>query len=149
VGGNPSKKRVIVLDDELEMRIFISNLLNANGFKTIDLADARLAMQLARQRHPALIILNAMMASGEGVQIYGRFKRDRQLKEIPMLLLSTIDCRTLFFYRKRLHQTSNFRLPQPDAYLRKPLEGEELLALVHRLAYNRRSVGAGIQLKGV
>jgi len=141
VGTRSSRKRVLVIDDELEMRIFISNLLEANGFEVIDGADASLALPLARQRRPALIILNAMMAAGEGVQLYYRLKQDPRLKEIPVLMLSTIESRTLFFYRKLPHQTPDFRVPAPDAYVIKPPEGEELMGLVHRLIYRPRAAG--------
>ncbi len=144
-----SGKRVLVIDDELEMRIFISNLLKANGFEAIDSADADKALQLARRRRPALIILNAMMAGGAGLQIYYHLKQDARLKEIPVLMLSTIESRTLFFYRKLPHQTSDFRPPEPDAYVIKPPEGEELLGLVHRLIHGPRVADRDDRKEGV
>lgn len=149
MGTRYSSKRVLVVDDELEMRIFISNLLKANGFEALDSADPRLALRLARQRQPALIILNAMMADGAGMQLYYRLKQDSRLKETPVLMLSTIESRTLFFCRKLPHQPSDFRPLAPDAYVIKPPEGEELLGLVHRLIYRSRTTGRDGRRSGI
>jgi len=143
VNAPAAAKEVLVVDDELEMRLFIANLLRTNGFEAIGSEDAGQAFRLARRRHPALIIMDAMMSHGDGVALYGRIKQDAKTRGIPVLMLSTLDRRTFFLACKRRLKVTDAPLPEPDAYVRKPPEGEELLGLVYRLIHRRRNRGPG------
>ena len=49
-------KKVLIVDDELDMRTFISTLLETNGFKPLSANDGKEGLDLARQKKPALII---------------------------------------------------------------------------------------------
>jgi CheY-like chemotaxis protein len=77
-----------------------------------------------------------MMMMGEGgVQMYRDLKRDETLCCIPVIMLATID-RKLFLKWHKI-RSSNVAGIEPDVYLEKPLEAEELIRVANTLARDR------------
>jgi CheY-like chemotaxis protein len=137
IGGvlesDTKKKKILVVDDELEMRIFLSNLLKTGGFDPIDVESGSEVLQIAAEIKPALIILNAMMLCKGTSQAYCSLKQDKKFQNIPIIMHSIVDKYTFFYFQKFRSMTLGQGLPEPDAYLIKPLEAEELLGLVETL----------------
>ena len=127
------KKKILVVDDELDMRIFLCNLLGNCGYEPIDAGDRSDGLQKAKEEKPALIILDVMMPKEEGIQMYRDLKHDEDLKGVPVIMVSTIDQKTFAFYHKLQTSPMNRNIPKPGAYLKKPLKTEELISLVRRL----------------
>lgn len=127
------RKKILVVSDELDMRIFLSNLLDAGGFKPTEAENGAEGLKMATAMKPALIILDVMMSNKEGIQIYRNLKNDKTLKKIPVIMLSAIDRKTFFFYEKFKSIPSVAGVPEPEAYLEKPPEAEELMGIVQML----------------
>jgi len=127
------RKKILIVDDELDMRIFLCNLLGNCGYEPIDAGDKEEGMQKAAKEKPALIILDVTMPRESGIQMYRELKAHEDLKAVPVVMVSTIDKRTFLFYQKlqRTGETGSF--PNPGAYLEKPLDADELIGIVHRL----------------
>ncbi|UCE51784.1 MAG: response regulator [Desulfobacterales bacterium] len=127
------RKKILIVDDELDMRIFLCNLLGNCGYEPIDTGDKTEGIQKAKREKPALIILDAMMPKEGGIQMYRELKEDEDLKKVPVIMVSTIDKKTFSFYQKFQSTPRDKGVPEPGAYLEKPLEAEELIQLVHTL----------------
>ena len=128
--------KILIIDDELDMRIFLCNLLGTCGYAPIDAGDRKEGLQKARKEKPALIILDVMMPKEGGIQMYRDLKQDRELKQVPVIMLSTIDRKTFLKYQN-LHTThKGWDMPDPGAYLEKPLEARELINTVRMLTKN-------------
>ena len=127
------RKKILIVDDELDMRIFLCNLLGNCGYEAIDAGDKKEGMQMAVREKPALIILDITMPKESGIQMYRELKEHEDLKNVPVIMVSTIDKKTFTFYQKFQSAPRNKGVPEPGAYLEKPLEAEELISLVHRL----------------
>ncbi|MBA3035364.1 MAG: response regulator, partial [Desulfobacterium sp.] len=82
---------------------------------------------------PALIILDVMMSEESGIQIYRLLKFDKQLKRIPVIMLSAIDRDTFSHYQKFESSQPGQSIPEPEAFLEKPPEAEELINIVLEL----------------
>jgi CheY-like chemotaxis protein len=135
VASNLRKKTtVLVIEDDLNMRIFLCNLLRADGFETIDATDRVTGLEKARAKKPALVVLNGMLPEEESIEIYYRLKSDPDLCHIPVVMLATIDQRTFCYYHKcqRLHRPKN--VPDPEAFMTTPPEADDFLGVVRRLA---------------
>ena len=124
------RKKILIVDDELDMRIFLCNLLGNCGYEPIDAGDKDQGMQLAVSDKPALIILDVSMPKESGIQMYRELKEHEDLKNVPVIMLSTIDKKTFAIYQKFLNTPHGKDFPEPGAYLEKPLEAEELIRLV-------------------
>ena len=133
MGSAVMKHIILVVADESDMRIFLSNLLSSVGFQPISATNMPEGLQTAKIRCPALIILDVMMAGKEGIRMYHHLKNDEILKNIPVIMLSAIDRETFFLYEKFQSGQSGSGVPEPDAYLEKPPEADELLHLVQSL----------------
>ena len=127
------RKKILIVEDELDLRIFLCNLLGNCGYDTIDAANRAEGLQIAKKEKPALIILDVMIPKEDGIQMYREIQEDQDLKNIPVIMVSTIDRKTFSFYQKFQHSPEGKGVPEPGAYLEKPLEAEELIDLVRRL----------------
>jgi CheY-like chemotaxis protein len=119
--------KVLVVDDELDMRTFITTLLETNGYKPISAVDGREGLEIARRSKPALIILDVMMPKESGINMYRELKQDPALKTIPVIMLSALSRKTFFHSQKVLDEYSGEQVPEPSAYIEKPPEPDELL----------------------
>ncbi len=115
------------------MRIFLCNLLGNCGYEPIDAGDKDEGMQKAVREKPALIILDVTMPKETGIQMYRELKEHQDLKNVPVIMVSTIDKKTFSFYQKFQGTPRQKVVPDPGAYLEKPLEAEELIKLVRTL----------------
>jgi len=127
------RKKILIVDDELDMRIFLCNLLGNCGYEPIDAGDKDEGMQKALSEKPALIILDVTMPKETGIQLYRELKEHEDLKNVPVIMVSTIDKKTFSFYQKFQGTPRQKGIPDPGAYLEKPLEAEELIKLVRAL----------------
>jgi CheY-like chemotaxis protein len=126
--------KVLVVDDELDMRTFITTLLETNGYKPISAVDGREGLEVARRTRPALIILDVMMPKESGINMYRELKQDPVLKTIPVIMLSALSKKTFFHSQKVLDEYRGEHVPDPSAYIEKPPEPDELLeAIAHSL----------------
>lgn len=125
--------KVLIIGDEPDMRFFICNLLGGCGYATIPAENRQDGLRKARLETPALIILDVMMPNKDGLQIYRDLKEDSRLRSIPVIMVSSIGRKTFLQY-----QRSYCTLPEADsitqvAYLKKPLNAEELIGWVNTL----------------
>ncbi len=127
------KKTVLIVEDELDMRIFLSTLLETSGYRPIMTRDGSEGMAKVREIPPDLIILDVMMPGEGGVQMYRQLKTDDTLKKIPVILLSGVAKNTFTHYLKMLNSRMEGAIPEPSAYLEKPPEAETLIKLTERL----------------
>jgi CheY-like chemotaxis protein len=127
------RKKILIVDDELDMRIFLCNLLGNCGYEPIDAGDKDEGMQKAAKEKPALIILDVTMPGESGIQMYRGLKEHEELKDVPVIMVSTIDKKTFSFYQKFQHSPEDKGIPEPGAYLEKPLEADALIKMVQSL----------------
>jgi CheY-like chemotaxis protein len=121
------KRKILVVDDELDARLFISTLLETGGYKPIVASDGLEGLKKARAIRPALIILDVMMPREGGVNLYRQLKADEALRGIPVIMLSGIAKKTFFHSQNLLNLYGSHIVPEPEAYIEKPPEPEEIL----------------------
>jgi len=122
--------KVLVVDDELDMRTFVTTLLETNGYKPISAVDGREGLEVARRTRPSLIILDVMMPKESGINMYRELKQDPALKAIPVIMLSALSRKTFFHSQKVLDEYKGEHVPEPAAYIEKPPEPDELLQAI-------------------
>ncbi len=123
-------KKVLVVDDELDMRTFVTTLLETNGYKPLAAQDGMQGLEMARKNKPALIVLDVMMPRESGITLYRELKGDPDLKEIPVIMLSALSKKTFFHSQKVLDEYKGEKIPEPAAYIEKPPEPDEILEAI-------------------
>ncbi len=132
------KQKILIVDDELNMRIFLSTLFETNGYEPIVAADGEEGMKQARKVKPQLIILDVMMPRLGGIQMYRQLKTDEELKHIPVIMLSAVAKKTFFHSQNLLDRYMGQSVPEPEAYIEKPPEPEDLLGWTEKLLTHER-----------
>ena len=124
------RKRILVVYDELDMRIYVSTLLETNGYKPLSAVDGKEGLEVARKNRPSLIILDVMMPKESGIGLYRDLKIDQELKDIPVIMLSALSKKTFFHSQRVLNEYKGENIPDPEGYIEKPPESEELLEAI-------------------
>ena len=91
-----AKKKILIVDDEPDMGIFVSNLLDSDGFSPILAKDKTEGLKKAFEDNTTVIIIDMMMPGEGGIQMYRSLKREERFKNVPVIMLSTIDKQTFF-----------------------------------------------------
>ena len=133
MSSDTERMKILVVDDELDMRIFLCNLLGNCGFQPIGASDRKEGLQKAKELKPALIILDVMMPKESGILMYRQLKEDEHLNQVPVIMVSTIDKKTFSRYQKFQSGPQDPGVPEPGAYLEMPLQTEELVRLVREM----------------
>jgi len=127
------KKKILIVDDAMDMRIFLSALYNTSGYRAISAKNGKEGIRKAREIRPDLILLDVMMPDDGGAVMYGELKADKSLAGIPVVMLSAVEKKTFYHYLKMLHFHQEEGVTEPEAYLEKPPDPDALLALTRTL----------------
>jgi two-component system, OmpR family, phosphate regulon response regulator PhoB len=125
-------KRVLVVDDELDMRVFMTTLLETSGYKPVSAQDGHEGLEEARRKKPALIIMDVMMPKESGIHMYRELKKDPQLCDVPVIMVSALAKKTFLHSQNVLDEYEGGKVPEPLAYIEKPPEADELLSAVQK-----------------
>jgi len=128
-----SPKRVLIVDDEMDMRVFMKTLFETSGWQPAVTRDGAQGLARAQRERPDLIILDVMMPGEGGALMYKALKTDPTLAGIPVIMLSAVKPDVFHHYLKMLNLRSETLIPTPDAYMEKPPEIDALLELANSL----------------
>jgi len=83
-------KRVMVIDDDENAVKFLSLVLSENGYEPLAAYDGREGLEKLKENKVDLIILDVMMPRKTGFVLFKQMKRDENLKDIPVLMLTGV-----------------------------------------------------------
>lgn len=118
------KKKILIVDDETDMRKAISIRLKINNYETIAASDGEEGLQKAKTENPDLIILDLMMPKINGYEVCRMLKFDDKYKKIPIIILSALSQQS---EKEKAEQSG------ADAYFIKPFDLALLLAKIKTL----------------
>ncbi len=81
------KKILIVEDNELNMKLF-NDLLEAHGYETVQTKEGLLALEMAREHKPDLILMDIQLPEISGVQVTRDIKADKDIASIPVIAVT-------------------------------------------------------------
>ena len=126
-------KKVLVVDDDVDVIKLVSVLVERSGYKAIVAKNGVEGMDKVREDKPDLIILDILMPKESGIRMYRELKTDEPSKDIPVVILSAIAKRSFFRSQKVLDEFAGQSVPEPEAYIEKPEEPEELIELMMKI----------------
>lgn len=110
---------ILVVDDEPDVRAFLTKVLEKNGYRVVTANDGRHALAVAEQEPPDLIVLDLQMPEQTGTDFYRHLLKKDELRGIPVIVVSGIAGRHLAVSR-------------PYAVFDKPIDPDEFVATVER-----------------
>jgi DNA-binding response OmpR family regulator len=84
----PSRKKVLIVDDEKDIVDLVAYNLGRNGYDTLVATNGNQALELAKKSAPDLIILDLMLPGLDGTEVARRLKADSQTAQIPIVMLT-------------------------------------------------------------
>ncbi|HVW01304.1 MAG TPA: ATP-binding protein, partial [Planctomycetaceae bacterium] len=117
--GRPTRHRILVADDNADMREYVQRLLE--GYDVTAVADGQAALSAARKQPPDLVLTDVMMPGLDGFGLLRELRADPRTQDVPVILLSA-----------RAGEESRIAGMQAgaDDYLAKPFSARDLLARV-------------------
>ncbi len=112
-------KKILIVDDELDIRNYLETLFTSNGYETVTAVDGVEGLKLLELEKPDLITLDLQMPNNTGTDFYRKMHRLEALGQIPVIVISGVPGRHL-------------AVKQPVAVFDKPIDREELLAAVKK-----------------
>jgi two-component system KDP operon response regulator KdpE len=126
---NASSPRVLVIDDEVQIRRFLDIGLRAEGYQVLLAGTAAEGLALAATQSPDLVILDLGLPDREGHEVLAEL---RQWSQVPVLMLSVRDAES-----EKVRALDN----GANDYVTKPFGIQELMARLRALL--RRQAAAG------
>lgn len=115
---------VIIIEDEANIRMFISANLEARGYTVLEADSGTTGLQLMREKSPKALILDMLLPDMEGWDVLHIMSEDESLKVIPVILMTASVNST---------HPQNRTYPNLVERLTKPSSVETLVEAVQRI----------------
>jgi len=121
-------KTVLVVDDEEDVRNFLSTALTEAGFDVVTATDGYEALEAVRKNPPALISLDLVMPKRSGVKFYRDLLKNRAWSAIPVIIVTG-------HARDDLGRADlkELTMSGPGIYLEKPIKPDNYIAAIKGL----------------
>ena len=119
-------KKILIIDDEKDMRLYLGTLFRKAGYVTEDAPNGEEGLALAEICLPDLITLDVLMPKGSGVRAYRGLRTSPKTKGIPIVVLTGLTRLDDFF-------GDLGELPRPNALVEKPIDRDAFLETVKGL----------------
>ena len=86
-----NRAKIMVVDDDPDLRQALSLRLRANNFDTISVCDGYSAIAMAQKEHPHLIVLDLGLPAGDGFAVLKNLQQYPALSVIPVIVLTARD----------------------------------------------------------
>jgi DNA-binding response OmpR family regulator len=119
-----SQKKILIVDDDPDVRLGLHIRLKANHYDVIFAADGMASIAEARKHMPDLIILDLGLPAGDGFSVMVRLKANDSLSLIPVIVVSARD------------RSANMDLALnagAKAFLQKPVDNAQLLSVIRKV----------------
>lgn len=120
---------MLIADDDPEILTLLSIRLSKRGYTVLEAADGLQTLQVARSRHPDLVLLDVMMPGKNGWEVARELRSDQALADIGIVMLTAIG-------EKVNEMTSP--LYGADDYIDKPFNFEDLERKISAVIEHRR-----------
>ncbi len=122
------KKRVLVVDDEADVRNYLSAALEDAGFLVERASDGLEALEIVKREPPDLISLDLVMPRHSGAKFYRELQKDKGLSRIPVLIVTG-------HARDEMGKADfeEMTMSGPGVYLEKPVRPISYVSAVRKL----------------
>ena len=117
-----SKTVLIVEDNELNMKLF-HDLLESQGYSTLQTREGLQALALARQHRPDLILMDIQLPEISGLEVTKWLKDDEELSHIPVVAVTAFAMKG---------DEERIRQGGCEAYISKPISVMHFLEVVRK-----------------
>jgi len=118
------KPLIVCADDDPDILALLALRLEGAGFRVAQAVDGEQALALARELQPSVVVLDVMMPRLMGIEVVEAIRADPATHDLRVILVSA---------RAQQSDVEVGLAAGADAYLAKPFQASELIALVQSL----------------
>ncbi len=126
-------KKVLIVDDDPDVRLFNATVVEESGFIPVEAENGEQGLKMVKEETPDLVILDVLMPRQSGIRLYRELKTDSSLKNVKVIMLSGVAKRTFLRSQKALTEFGGDKVPEPEIYIEKPVEPEELAEAIKKM----------------
>jgi len=123
--GVLTERRILVVDDEDDARLFLTTVFQDAGAETFEATDGDQAIEVVRREKPDLVTLDLSMPGKNGIEAFAELRGTPDLAETPVCVITGHP-----EFRKLIYDRP---FPPPEGYLNKPVTAEDLVTNVRRI----------------
>ena len=116
---------ILVVDDEPDILVFFSSVLEDNGATVIEASDGEQAIEMALKEKPDLMTLDINMPGRDGGWVFEKLRKNPETADIKVCIITgRPELRRLIYDRP---------VPAPEGYLDKPVDENTLLLNIRKI----------------
>lgn len=119
-------KKILIVDDEPDMRLAIKNVLKIRGYDSLEAGDGKTALELLEKENPDLILLDIRLPGMDGVETLERIRNIN--KKVPVVMITGYG---------HIQSAVDIMKLGAQEYLQKPFENHQLIEVVKRFLDNQ------------
>jgi CheY-like chemotaxis protein len=109
-------KKILIVDDDPIIVKYLQAVFSDNGYATCSASSSMEGLETVRREKPDLITLDIQMPGEWGPRFYRKLRQDRELRGIPIIVISGID--------------GDHAVKDAVAFVKKPFDPEKLVGIV-------------------
>jgi DNA-binding response OmpR family regulator len=118
-------KKIVYVEDELEMIDLVKLILNRKGYEVIGAAGGREGLDTIRDVLPDLVLLDLMMPDIEGWEVYQQMRADDSTKHIPVIVITA--------KAQNIDKVLGLHIAKVNDYISKPFNPQDLVTSVEKV----------------
>jgi len=117
-------EQILLVEDNAKNMTLLRDVLRAIGYRTLEASTGGQALMLATEHEPALVLMDIRLPDMDGVEALSRLRMDERTASIPVLAVTA---------QAMKGDGERFKAAGFDGYLSKPVDIDQLLAIVEQL----------------
>jgi len=117
------KKRILYIEDNLNNRLVVKRILEAEGYELIEAVDGESAWGIIERESPDLILIDLFLPGMDGLEFTKLIKSDPRFRDIPLVALTAYGDTPI---------EKAMRRAGCDDFLHKPANVQQIRAVTHR-----------------
>jgi CheY-like chemotaxis protein len=109
-------KKILIIDDDPVIVKYLQAIFSDNGYATCSASSSMEGLEVVRKEIPDLITLDLQMPGEWGPRFYRKLRKDKDLKDIPVIVISGID--------------GDHAVKEAVAFVSKPFDPEKIIGIV-------------------
>ena len=122
--------RILVIDDEPDIIIYLETFLEDHGFVVLSACDGSEGLAKARLEKPDLITLDITMPGKSGTEVFRELRVDPITKDIPVYIITGVMEFRQFIYQRAIEP--------PEGYMEKPINPNILVENINKILAKSR-----------
>lgn len=118
-------KKVVCVEDELEMIELVKLILGRNHYEVTGAVGGHEGLEKIQQIKPDLVLLDLMMPEMDGWEVYQKMKASEEMREIPVIVVTA--------KAQSIDRVLGLHIARVNDYITKPFGPQELLDSVERV----------------